>query len=666
MTASAAVPICAPYGTWSSPLEAATIAAGSLRLGHMQVDGAETWWSELRPGEGGRCVVVRRLADGTLIDMTPPGFSVRSRVHEYGGGDFLATNGVIWFCNATDQRVWRWDGHGAPEPLTPPERPFRYADFVLDTRRRRLLCVREEQHPVAPGQPPVEPTNSLVALALDDNNASGGTVLAAGADFYAAPSLSPDGQSLAWLEWRHPHMPWDETELKCATLGDNGQPDMPRCIAGGPGRGVSVVQPCWSPRGELYYVDDRSGWWNLWRYEGMSAVPVLPRPAEFSRPLWQLGQNTYGFAEDGALYAAAVAQGIWQVWHITPEEERVTRIVLPCTDITTLRVSGRRLVLVAGSPSEANAVLEVDRFSGVTRTLRRTNTLTLPAEAVAVAQPLAFPGWEGHTVHAFYYPPTHPGYLAPAGTAPPLIVKAHGGPTAAASSTLNLSTQYWTSRGFAVLDVDYTGSTGYGSAARHRLKGQWGIADVADCVSAARYAVAEGLADPAMLAISGGSAGGYVVLCALTFHDMFGAGASYYGIGDLAALTDDTHKFEAHYLDSLIGPWPQARALYAARSPLFHAEQITCPVIFFQGLDDPIVTPPQTERMVAALRAKGMRVEYWPFARESHGFRNAETIRQALEAECTFYRSVFGLAPGGTPSSPASAISKDCNPEIPQ
>ncbi|HYD32724.1 MAG TPA: prolyl oligopeptidase family serine peptidase [Azospirillaceae bacterium] len=627
-------PIAAPYGTWRSPVTADLIVGETIRIGHVAVDGADTWWVEVRPAEAGRAVVMRRAGDGTLQEMTPPGFNARSRVHEYGGGDFTAAGGMVWFANAADQRIYRSDGQTAPVPVTPAG-PWRYADLALDTARNRLIAVREDHS--GGGRQPVD---TLVAIPLDGGE-SAGEVLAGGADFYAAPSLSPDGGQLAWLEWNHPHMPWDGTELKLARFDADGRAENPLRVAGGPR--ISVVQPRWSPRGELFFVDDRAGWWNLRRWQGCSSETVLQMQAEFAKPLWVLGQSTYGFTPDGRLVAAYAMDGVWSLTEVNVDAQQMTPIELPYTDLGMVLVAGRRAVLTAGSPTEALALVDLDLASGVSRLLRRTTTPVINEDYISVAQALRFQGFGGHTAHAFYYPPVNRDFVGPKGALPPLIVKTHGGPTGATSGTLSLSIQYWTSRGFAVLDVNYTGSTGYGTAYRRRLCGQWGIADVDDAAAGATYLVDAGLVDGDRLIITGSSAGGYTTLAALTFRDTFKAGASYYGISDLCALAEDTHKFEAHYTDSLVAPWPEGRAEYEARSPIRYPERLGCPVIFFQGLQDKVVPPEQAERMVEALRAKGLPVEYVTFADEMHGFRNGANIKRALEAELAFYCRVFGI-----------------------
>lgn len=633
----------APFGSWMSPITADLIIGETIRLGSVVLDGGDTGWIEQRPSESGRAVIVRRHADGITRDIIPAPFSARTRVHEYGGGDFTLAGGTVWFANAADQRVYRTDGVGEPVPVTPVG-AWRYADFALDGWRERLLCVREDH-----GTGGLEPTNALVALRLGGGaDADSGLVLAAGADFYAAPRLSPDGRRLAWLEWRHPHMPWDETWLKVAEFADDGTLGEALVVAGGPG--VSVVQPRWSPTGDLYFVDDRTGWWNLYRRHGDADTPVLAMAAEFARPLWNLGQSTYDFLDADRLLAAFTRNGLWYLASIEIESRTVTPFGQPCTDIATVLATDGRAVIAAGTVTEPMALIELSLTDGDVQVLRSTMSAaaTLPPGCVSAAEPVTFPSTGGRTAHGFLYRPRNPEFSGPAGARPPLLVKIHGGPTAAASGTLNLGIQYWTSRGFAVLDVNYGGSTGYGTAYRRRLDGQWGVVDVEDCVAGAHFLAARGTVDGERMAITGGSAGGYSALCALTFHDVFKAGASSYGISDLEALMADTHKFEAHYTETLVGPWPAARDVYQARSPIHAADRLNCPMIFFQGLEDKVVPPPQTERMVEALRAKGIPVEYHAFPGEMHGFRKAETIKFCLEAELAFYGRVFGFTPDGS------------------
>ncbi len=629
----------ARYGSWRSPITADRVVAASTRIATIRLSGTDTYWIETRPIEKGRAVIVRRSADGTTTDLIPPPWSARTRVHEYGGGAYVVARDTVYFSHFDDQRLYRLSPGAPPHPLTPAG-PFRYADAALDSSRHRLICVRED-HSV-PGRGPV---NTLVAVALD-GSPDGGRVLTAGYDFYSSPQVSPDGSRLAWLAWNHPNMPWDGTELWTAGLATDGSFSAPRKIAGGDNE--SVFQPEWSPAGLLHLVSDRTGYWNLYRLDpgGSSLEPLCPLDAEFGLPQWGFAMSTYGFAADGRLVTACTQNGIWRLLVIDPETRRAEPLDLPWTEISSyagVRVAGRRVVVVAGAPTEPESLVEVDIETGTQRILRRPATETIDAGYISVPTAIEFPTTGGRTAHAFSYRPQNRDYKGPVGERPPLLVLSHGGPTAAAGSALELSIQYWTSRGFAVLDVNYGGSSGYGRAYRERLNGEWGVVDVDDCVSAAQYLAARGQVDGNRLAISGGSAGGFTTLCALTFRDTFQAGASHYGVSDLEALARDTHKFESRYLDRLIGPYPARRDLYVARSPIHSADRLSCPIIFFQGLDDPVVPPDQAERMVVALRAKGLPVAYVAFPGEQHGFRQSANMKRALEGELYFYSQVFAF-----------------------
>ncbi|MBI3575753.1 MAG: S9 family peptidase [Gammaproteobacteria bacterium] len=628
-----AAPKIAPYGSWSSPITAEQIASGSIGLGQIALDARDIYWSEMRPAESGRYVIVR-LRDGVTTDVLPAPFSARTRVHEYGGGAFTVADGVIYFSNDGDQCLYRLPPEGTPQPITPQDNR-RYADAAIDSRRQRIVCVCEDHR--AGG----EPVNTIVAVNLDGHGEP--LSLVSGHDFYASPRLSPDGAQLAWLTWNHPDMPWDGTELWLADIASNGSLGNQRRVAGS--RNESVFQPAFAPDGTLYFVSDRSHWWNLYRFRSGQIEALAPTEAEFGLPQWVFGMSTYAFASERRIVCAFNREATWRLALLDTETRRMDFIETPFTDIGNVVAGHGMAVFVAASPAMLSAVVCLDLNTRRYEILRSSSTVAPDASYLAAPQTLTYPVSGGEAAHAFYYPPTNRDFRAPAGAKPPLLVLSHGGPTSATSSALNLKLQYWTSRGFAVLDVNYRGSTGYGRDYRMKLEGQWGVADVEDCLAGARYLVERGLADAARLAIRGGSAGGYTTLCALTFHDLFRAGASYYGVSDLESLDRDTHKFEARYLDRLIGPYPRRQDLYRNRSPIHHVDRLSCPVIFFQGLDDKVVPPDQTETMVNALRTKDIPVAYVPLAGESHGFRRAENIRRALEAELYFYSRIFGFTP---------------------
>ena len=615
-----------PYGSWPSPLTASRVTAGALRLDHVQLDGEDVYWVEGRASEGGRYVIVRRTADGAIIDVTPTVFNVRTRVHEYGGAAYTVDRGTIYFANFADQRIYRQRPGAVPEPIT-AEGGF-YADFRVDRTRDRLISVREDHSKAG------EAINTIVAIG------GGETVLVSGADFYSDPIVSPDGASLAWLQWHHPNMPWDGTELCVARVETDGTLGPARTIAGGATE--SIFQPEWSPDGTLYFVSDRSGWWNLHRLLNGEVEVVHAMAVEFGKPQWTFSMVTYAFMSAERIAATYTQGGRWQLALIDTRSRTCTPVPLLVQPLESIHATADAIYFIGGSATEANAITRLALADRSTEVLRSASAERIEPAWISVPEAITFTA-AGRDVHAFYYPPVNPAVTAPAGERPPLLVLTHGGPTGASSDVLDSKVQFWTSRGFAVLDINYSGSTGYGRAYRERLNGQWGIADVTDAVGGAEAMVAAGKADPARLAIRGGSAGGYTTLAALTFHQVFKAGASYYGISDLEVLQQDTHKFESRYNESLIGPYPAAREVYVARSPIHFTDRLSCPIILFQGLDDKVVPPNQSEMMAAAVRKKGLKVKYVTFEGEQHGFRKAENIIRALEEELAFYRDVFGV-----------------------
>ena len=625
-----------PFGTWPSPITPDAIVAETIRLASVSLDSGRIGWLEGRPGEGGRNVLVRADAAGLTEDITPAPFNVRSRVHEYGGGAYAVSGDHVWFSNFEDDRVHARTGTGAPAPLT-AEGAARFADLTVDPGRPRLLAVRETH---GDGTPPV---NDLVAISIDDGTVR---VLASGHDFFAAPAPSPDGRHLAWLAWDQPDMPWDAAALWLAELDRDGVPGAPVRIAGGSGR--SAFQPAWAPDGALWCVTDPEGWWNLHRWHDGELRCMHRATCEFGKPLWQLGTTTFGFDGSGCAVCTWRSDGAWRLGRLE-SNGAMTEVPSPWTSIDSLVVDGSTAAFIGGAPDRSASVVSLDLRSGETRVHRSSSAISIDESLLSRPVALGWPTGDGSEIaHGYYYPPRNESYRAPAGETPPLVVMSHGGPTGATSDTLNPATQFWTSRGFAVLDVDYRGSTGYGRAYRERLYGEWGVVDVEDCVAGALYLAETGRADRRRLAIRGGSAGGYTTLAALTFHDAFGAGASYYGISDLEVLAADTHKFEARYLDRLVGAWPADRDVYRARSPLHHASRLGCPIIFFQGLDDRVVPPNQAELMVDALDRQGLPVACLMFEGEGHGFRQAGTLRRCLEAELLFYARVLGFEPADT------------------
>ncbi len=624
------------YGSWRSPITADRLVEQAVRLGQVVVDGDDVYWNEGRPAEGGRQVIVRRGVDGSTVDVFGPDFGARTLVHEYGGLSYTVADGVVYFSNFSDQRLYRVGEGGEPVALTdepPSPMAVRFADPVVTPDRRWVVCIRERHL----GPSATDVVNDVVAVPTGGGELQ---VVADGHDFFAAPRLSPDGSSLCWLAWDHPNMPWDGTELWSARFVDGALASDATLVAGD--RSESVSQPRWSPDGRLHYASDRHGWWNLYVEGGESRCA---RDAEFSGPDWVFGQSTYGFGSDGAV-VAVVAEGNVSSLCVLRDGD-LHPVDTPWTMLSSLQVSpgGDTVWALAASPTESSAVVQIELSSGATTVLRKSREVAFDAAFVSVPEAIEFPTEGGAVAHAFFYPPTNPDFTGADGERPPLIVMSHGGPTSAALGVLDVSLQYWTSRGFAVVDVNYGGSTGYGREYRNRLQGTWGIVDVDDCVNAARWLADQGRVDGDRMVITGGSAGGYTTLAALTFRDVFAAGASHYGVADAEALAKDTHKFESRYLDGLIGPYPAARDVYVERSPIHHTGSLDKPMILFQGLDDKVVPPDQAEMMAAALREKGVPFAHLAFEGEQHGFRKSETIIRVAEAELWFYGKVLGFTP---------------------
>ena len=641
------MPATAPYGSWESPVTAYLVASGGVRLGQVTWSGDDLYWIEGRPDEGGRSVLVRRSAFGETGEVIPAGFNARTTVHEYGGGSYWVSGPTAFFTNFDDQRLYRVDPPSPPRAITPePVEHWgeRYADGVVTPDGRWVICVRE-RHVIGR-----EAVNEIVALPADGSEPP--RILVGGASFFSFPRLGPalpgGGHLLAWTSWGHPRMPWDGSELWVSELTGDAQLRGRRMVAGGPEE--SIFQPSFSPAGDLHFVSDRSGWWNLYAERDGKVEALGPLEGELGVPQWVFGLSTYAFLPDGSIACLAGGPGGTRLSRLSAGDYEDLGLEYRSFSPASLVASGARLAFVGASPTRAPAVVVHDTATGSTKVVRRSLDHDVDAALVSVAEPISFPSsldGESVTAHAMFYKPNNPAFVAPEAQRPPLVVVSHGGPTSATSSALSLDIQFWTSRGFGVVDVNYGGSTGYGRAYRERLKGRWGILDVDDCIAAAQYLVERGDADPAHLAIRGGSAGGYTTLCALTFRNVFAAGASYYGVADAAALATDTHKFESRYLDSLIGPYPQEAELYKERSPIHHTDQLSCPIILLQGLEDKVVPPSQAEEMAEALRAKGLPFAYIAFEGEQHGFRRAANIQRSLEAELSFYSRVFGFEPAG-------------------
>ena len=624
----------APYGSWKSPITTDLIVSGAIGMGQVVLDDEDIYWLEMRPSEGGRMVIVKQALESKPVDVTPEPLSVRTRVHEYGGAAYLVNDGVVFFSNFSDQRMYRQDPGEEPKPIT-PETDMRYADGCFDAIRNRIICVREDH---ASGG---EPVNLIVSI--DAAGEAEQEVLFQGSDFCSNPRISPDGRTLCWLTWDHPNMPWDGTQLYSGRFNDNGKLGEPHLVAGSATE--SIFQPEWSPDNVLHFVSDRNGWWNLWRSEKGQLWPLTSREGEFGKPQWVFGSGTYSFASDELIACSYTENDAWKIAMLHIPSKMLLAIETPYSEMGRgdLKVGDGKIVFVGGAPSLPISVVQIDLASSKWWELRKSNNLEIGYGYLSTGQPVEFPTENGQTAHAFYYPPKNGDFDGPAGEKPPLLVKSHGGPTGSASTALDFGIQFWTSRGISVLDVNYGGSTGYGREYRERLNGAWGVVDVDDCCNAALHIVAQGNADPDRLAIDGGSAGGYTTLAALTFKEVFKAGASHYGVSDLEALAKETHKFESRYLDGLVAPYPEGNELYQERSPINHTEKLSCPLILFQGLEDQIVPPNQAEMMFDAVRTKGIPTAYIPFEGEQHGFRRSENIKRALEAELYFYSKVFGF-----------------------
>jgi dipeptidyl aminopeptidase/acylaminoacyl peptidase len=634
--AAEAGPHMLPYGSWPSPIRIDDLVGDVVRLSDPSIDGDDIYWIEGRPAEGGRSVLVQRSSDGMTRDVTPAPFDVRTRVHEYGGGAYVVAGGTVLFSHVTDGRLYRLDpGDDTPQPIT-PEGDVRYADLRFDPARRRFLAIREDH--TGDG----EPRAAIVDIALDGDRDP--RVLYDGPDFLAAPRPSPDARRLAWLEWDHPDMPWDASRLRVAAFNDDGTLGPSDLAAGG--MDESIAQPEWSADGILHFVSDRTGWWNLYRLApGPRLDPLTPLEAEFADPAWLFDRSSYGFLPDGSIVAVGRAGGRDRLFHISPNET-VGEVTSPYTEIGTIRVGPLGIVANVGTPTVAPTIVTLDPATLTTSgVLRHSTSVAIDPAYISTAEPITFPTAGGRVAHALFYRPVNPDAVAPDGELPPLVVRSHGGPTSSASNVLELNFQYLTTRGIAVVDVDYGGSTGYGREYRQALEGEWGVVDVDDCIGAARYLVDRGDVDGDRLAIEGGSAGGYTTLAALAFRDVFAAGISLFGVADLEILATDTHKFESRYMDRLVGPYPAMADRYRDRSPIHVLDQISVPVLILQGLDDKVVLPAQAEALAKALDEQGIPYAYLPFEGEGHGFRGEAALRRTLEARLSFLGAVFGFTP---------------------
>jgi len=623
----------APFGSWASPVKAKSIAAEHIGLGQIEIDENQVYWVENRPSEEGRNVIVTQNSKGGNFDVIPPSYNARTRVHEYGGGSFAVKDKIICFSNFEDQNLYIKIPEKDIKPLT-ENNNSRYADLSIDMKFKRVICVREENKNFGK-----EPDNTIVGIPLEFSDKI--RTLIWGNDFYSSPRLSPDGRKIAYLTWNHPQMPWDGTELWVAALNLDGSIGKKEKIAGS--RKESIFQPEWSPDNVLYFISDRNNWWNIYRFNKNKVESFVTMKSDFGLPQWVFGLSTFDFYSGDKIVCSYTKEGKWYLGFLDLETKDLDLIKTKYDTISYVKVMGENLIMKAASPLKPPALVRLNMNTRKSKVLRRSTDISIPLEYISVPESVVFPSKGGEKTYGFYYSPKNRKFKGPRGEKPPLIVIVHGGPTSSTSTALDLKKQFWTSRGFAVFDVNYGGSSGYGRNYRDRLKGKWGIKDVDDCINGVKFLVKKGKADGERLIIRGGSAGGYTVLCALTFRDFFRAGASYYGVSDLVKLTKETHKFESHYLNSLIGKYPEKIKLYEERSPINSAGKLCVPVIFFQGAEDKVVPPEQSESFVSVLEKKGVPVSYILFEKEQHGFRKAQNIKRSLEAELYFYARVFGF-----------------------
>jgi len=614
------------YGFWSSPITLDYLTAQSVRYSEVKIFQDNIYWIETRPNEKGRCVLVCQQAN-QQVELMDSSTSLRTRAQEYGGSCYCLSESHIYFVNNEDQAIYAFDRQRQQKRRLSPEGKYRFADLSLDPREKKLLAIRETLSDSHSGFAETD----IISINLSDQSL---TSLVSGNDFYSNPQISPCGKFLSYLTWNHPQMPWDGSFCYLGSLDADGNIETTKLIAGSTTE--SIFQPLWSPKGELFFVSDRNNWWNIYTWKDNEAYCIREMNAEFAMPQWIFGMSTYGFINENEIVCCYSQNGQWNLALIDLVSNEFKSISSEFCDISCIATGNNSAAFIAATATESSQILKLKgrRLQSITQASSQ-----LDKAFISKATPVEFPTSDGEKAYGFFYPPANPKVTVETNTKPPLMVFCHGGPTAACETGLNLKVQFWTSRGFAVLDVNYRGSTGYGRKYRDALKKSWGVKDVIDLCSAAEHVINLHWVDPNLTIIRGSSAGGFTVLAALTFANRFSIGCSLYGIGDLEALAKDTHKFEAHYLDSLVGEYPAERDTYLQRSPIHHIQNLNCPVIFFQGLDDKVVPPSQAEAMVEALTQKNIRVEYIAFANEGHGFRQADTIKTLYEKELAFYQS---------------------------
>ncbi|MGI2328388.1 S9 family peptidase [Planococcus sp. YIM B11945] len=628
--------VTAPYGSWKSPITGDLISQDIRPIEIASFSGRDIYWTEELPAEDGRTTVMKKSSDGSLQEVTPAPYNVRTRVHEYGGAPFAVHQSELYFSNYEDNLLYRLHEPDSIQPIT-SDSNHRYADGAVDELRSRLYWIREDHTKSA-----ISAETAIVAMDLDGSNEK---IIISGNDFYSNPRISPDSKQLAFLTWNHPNMPWDETELWVADLNQDGSVSNAKQIAGGPNE--SIIQPVWSPDGTLYFLSDRTNWWNLMRLSGNEVEAVCPMDVEFGSPSWMFGNSDFDFVDERIIIAAYTENGIQHLTKIDVENGTSSPVETRFTSFSSIHSNGEAVLFIASSPTEFPRIVWMGVQGDQEEEIRVSSDLVVDEDYLSLPEAVEFPTEGSQTAHAFYYRPKNPDYKAASDEKPPLVVHVHGGPTSALKAALDLaSTQYWTSRGFAIIDVNYGGSTGFGREYRERLRGNWGIVDVQDCANAVRFLIDQGEVDSSRIAIAGGSAGGYTTLASLVFTDLYNAGASYFGLSELESFVAETHKFEARYLDSLLGPYPEAKNVYFERSPIHFTDQLSCPVIFLHGLEDKVVPPNQAEVMADALRSNGLPVAFLTFEGEGHGFRMEKNIKCSIEAELYFYAKVFGFPLG--------------------
>ncbi len=613
------------YGSWPSPIRSEMVASHIHSLSFPRGDKENLYWSEARPEEKGRVVIVK-WNHGEIL---PDAYSAKTMANEYGGISYLVDEGIVYFIHARDQKIYRIEGR-AITPIT-PDGPYRYADLVLDKKRGLIYAVREEYITE-------KPVTTLVAIHPRTKEV---TVVASGRDFYSNPRLSPSGSHIAYLCWDLPNMPWDQSELILHEIKRDGSLQLGKLIAGN----EAICQPLFSPDGKLYFVSDRSGFWNLYRY-GKKVEAVYPMEADFAVPMWSYGLSNYAFVPNNDFYdivSSYTIRGVDHLGILSLKEGKMTQYPLPYTSIRYLIADEGAVYFVGSAPTSLAELIRWDLEKKEIEVLEKSSDIQLEEGMISLPEEIECVNEKGEKIYGFFYPPMHANYRGPPSERPPLIVKCHGGPTAAATGALNLETQFFTTRGIGVLDMNYGGSAGYGRDYRKRLEGNWGVTDVNDACSGALFLAAQGLVDRDRMVIKGGSAGGFTTLAALCFRDVFQGGVSYFGICDLEKMTEESAKFESHYHHTLIGPYPKLKKLYKERSPIHAIDKIQKPLLLFHGKEDKVVLPKQSEEVYQKLQARGIYTSYILFEGEGHGFRQAKSIQKCLEEEMLFYKKVFGL-----------------------